>query len=85
MCGMDTREDAVYTSKDICECMSIQQIQEATVQDEHLQWLKCFIIAGWPESKDQQQDIRPYWSFRDDMAVIDGVIMKTGALSCQKY
>ena len=35
-----------------------------------------FIIAGGPESKDQlHQDIRPYWSFRDNMAVIDGVIM----------
>ena len=29
------------------------------------------------ESRDQlHQDIRPYWSFRDDMAVIDSVIMK---------
>ena len=65
------------TSMDVPECMSIQQIQQATAEDEHLQWLKCFIIAGWPESKDQQhQDIRPYWSFRDDMAVIDRIIMK---------
>ena len=36
-----------------------------------------FLIAGWPDSKDQlHQDIRLYWSFRDDMAVIDEVIMK---------
>ena len=59
------------------ECMSIQQIQQATAQDEHLQWLKGYIITGWPESKDQvHQDITAYWSFKDDMAVIDGIIMK---------
>ena len=57
--------------------MSIHQIQQATIQDEHLQWLKSLIITGWPDTKDQlHQDIRPYWSFKDDLAVIDGVIMK---------
>ena len=69
--------DAVQTSTDVHEFISIQHIQWATTQDGHLQQLKCFIIAGSPESKDQlHQDIRPYWSFRDDMAVIDGVIME---------
>ena len=74
---MDIGVDAVHTSMDVPECMLIQQIQQATAQDEHLQWLKCFIIAGWPDSKDQpHQDIRLFWSFRDDMAMIDGFIMK---------
>ena len=41
--------------------MSVQQIHQATAQDEHLQWQKGYIIAGWPESKDQlHQDIRVY-------------------------
>ena len=57
--------------------MFIQQIQQATPQYKHLQQVKCFIIAGWLESKDQlHQDIRPYWQSRDDMVVIDVVIMK---------
>ena len=48
-----------------------------TVQDEHLQQLKGVIIAGWQESREQvHQDIRSYWSFRDNMVVIDGIIMK---------
>ena len=39
--------------------------------------LTGYIIAGWPEIKDQvQHDIRMYWSFRDDMAVINGIIME---------
>ena len=74
---MDVRVDAIQMSMNIPECMSIPQIQWAAVQDDHLQWLKGHIITGWPEIKDQvQQDIRTYWSFRDDMAVIDGIIMK---------
>ena len=69
---MDIRVDAIQMSTNVPECMSVQQIQKATEQDEHLQWLKGYIIAGWTESKDQlHQDIRAYWSFRDDMAVID--------------
>ena len=33
----DTRMDAIQTSTNVPECMSIQQIQEAIAQDEHLQ------------------------------------------------
>ena len=52
-------------------------IQQATAQDEYLQQLKGYIITGWPEIEDQVlQDIKAYWSFKDDMAVIDGIIMK---------
>ena len=57
--------------------MSISQIQQATMQNGHLQWLKNNIILGWPATKDQlHQDIRLYWSYKDDLAVIDGVVMK---------
>ena len=36
-----------------------------------------YIIQDWPEHKDQmQKDIRLDRTFKDDMAVIDGVIMK---------
>ena len=67
----------MQTMADVPECMSIQYIQQATIQDEHLQWLKSFIITGWPDTKDwQHQDIRPYWLFRGDLVIIDGVIMK---------
>ena len=52
---MDIRVDATHTSMDIPECMSMLQIQQATAQDEHLQQLKGYIIAGWLEIKDQVQ------------------------------
>ena len=39
--------------------------------------LKSFIIVGWPSMKDElHSDLRPCWSYRDDLVVIDGVVMK---------
>ena len=36
-----------------------------------------YVIQGWPDGKNQlPQDIRFYKSFRDDMAVIDGLVIK---------
>ena len=38
---------------------------------------KNIIITGWPSTKeDLHMDIRPYWSYRDDLPVIYGVVMK---------
>ena len=74
---MDIRIDAIQSVTDIPECVSIVQIQQASAQDDHLQHLKSFIIAGWPSTKDKLHgDFRPYWSYRDDLVVIDGVVMK---------
>ena len=73
---MDINVDAVQMMTDIPECMSICQIRQTTSQDEHLQCLKSLIISGWPDTKDQlHQDIMPYWSFKDDLADIDAVVM----------
>ena len=74
---MDIRIDAIQSATDIPECISISQIQQASVQDDHLQCLKDIIITGWPSTKDElHSDLRPYLSYRDDLVVIDEVVMK---------
>ena len=74
---MDIRVDTIQSVTDIPECMSISQLQQASAQDDHLQCLKSFIIAGWLSTKDElHSDLNPYWSYRDDLEVIDGVVMK---------
>ena len=36
-----------------------------------------YITQRWSDNKDQlPQDIKTYWTFRDDMAVIDNVVIK---------
>ena len=74
---MDIRVDTIQNMTDICECMSILQIQQATAQDEHLQHLKNIIVSGWLNTKDQLHiNIRSYWSYKYDLAVIDSIVMK---------
>ena len=69
--------DAIQSLVDMPECISIEEIQHAWLQDVHLQQLKTFIIAGWPHTKDElHTDIRPYWPYRDELAIIGGVILK---------
>ena len=36
-----------------------------------------YVIQGWPYNQNQlPQDIRTYWTFRDDMTVIDELVIK---------
>ena len=74
---MDIRRDAIQSVTNIPECISMLQIQWESTQDDHLQCLKCFIIAGWPSTKDKMHsDLNPYWFYRDKLAVIDGGVLK---------
>ena len=74
---MDIRTDLIQSMTDIPECMSISQIHQASAQDDHIQHLKSFIIVGWLSTRDElHSNLRPYWSYRDDLVVIDGVVMK---------
>ena len=76
---MDVRVDAIQSMTDMLECISMAEIQQASTQDDHLQCLNSFIIAGWPYTKDElHADLKPYWSYRDELAVIDGIILKAG-------
>ena len=55
----------------------MSQMQQVSAQDEHLQCLKSFIITGWPSIKDElHTDLKPYWSYRDELAVIDRIVLK---------
>ena len=74
---MDIWVDAIQNSTDMPECISMAEIQQASSQDDHLQQLKKFIIAGWPNTKDElHANIRPYWPYRHKLSVINGIILK---------
>ena len=71
---MDIQVDVIQSSVDMPDCISLEEIQHASLQDVQFQQLKTFIIAGWPHTKDElHTNIRPYWL---QLAVIDGVILK---------
>ena len=73
---MDIWVNTIQNATDMLECTSMAEVQQASPQDAHLQQLKSFIITGWPDTKDElHADLRPYWSYRDELAVIDGIIL----------
>ena len=75
--GMDIQVDTIQTATDMPECISIAEIQHASSLDNHLQQLKGIIITGWRDSRDEPHvDLQPYWSYRDELAVIDGIILR---------
>ena len=46
------------------------------VKDDHLHKLRECTIKGWSQSKNEvPHEVRSYWTFRDDMAMIDGIIL----------
>ena len=62
--SMQLHVDAIQTTTNIPDGMMIQQLQQTTSQDNHLQQFKDDIIRGWLENKDQiSQDIQTYWTF----------------------
>ena len=66
---------------DVPACMSICKIKQITSQDEHLQCLKSLILSGWPDTKGQlNQDISPYWSFKDGRCIIIPKALKQQAM-----
>ena len=74
---MEIWVDVIQTATDMLKCLSVTELQQASSQDDHLQKLKNIIIAGWPDSKDEiSEELNPYWSYRDKLAVLDGIILK---------
>ena len=74
---MDVQVDAIQSTTDMPECVSMVEIQQALAWDNHLQKLKNFIISDWPDMKDELcADPRPYWLYRGELVVIDGIILK---------
>ena len=56
---------------------SILKFKDATEKDEILNNLKQVISRGWPDSKDDlQPELRPYFHYRDEMSLEDGIITR---------
>lgn len=53
----------------------IQEIQQATENNEALQILEKLLLRGWPEERSQvPAQVTPYFSTRDELWIQDGVI-----------
>jgi len=55
----------------------LDSLQEETKADSNLAELTDLIITGWPDSmQDLQEHLHPNWRFRDELTMLDGLVMK---------
>ena len=55
----------------------LQQIRQATQDDDMMALLKHTITFGWPHTvQELPKEIQAYWTFREEMTVEDGLILK---------
>ena len=55
----------------------IQQLRSESKSDPSLSSLQDIIVNGWPKRRDEiPKQLRPYWSYHDELWVEDGVILK---------
>ena len=56
---------------------SLNQLRVSTQADDELALLKHTIMQGWPSSIKQVPPVlQPYWTFREELTVEDGLILK---------
>ena len=55
----------------------LQQIRQATQDDDTMALLKYTITHGWPKTvQELPKELQAYWTFREEMTVEDGLILK---------
>ena len=55
----------------------INEVREATAEDESMQKLLSIIRDGWPDNKNEvPSELKPYFDVRDTLSHQDGVILK---------
>ena len=74
--NLDAQVHAVISTLPMPD-QKLNELREATDNDEGLQALRDYILVGWPSSKPQvPPSLHEYWNFRDELAYIDRLILK---------
>ena len=59
----------------------LKKIREKTVKDRGPKKVTKCIIEGWPNSKDNiPNEAKSYWSFREELSIINGIVFKDDCL-----
>ena len=59
----------------------LTQIHQATKADPILCELRETIPRGWPNTfREISKNLPPYWSYRDELAIENGILMKSGCI-----
>ena len=58
----------------------LQQVREAQDEDEVCKKIKSYCQEGWPEKFMLHDAIKPYWSVRGQLTIVQGVLIKSSRL-----
>jgi transposase InsO family protein len=65
--------------------IKLKLVSDETAKDEDMCQLTEYINKGWPQHKSNVlEQLRPYWSFKDELHIISGVIFKNGLVIIPK-
>ena len=67
--------NAIESCTDIPDCMAAVVARTATPDDDHLGIPAELILHGWPSTK-LWKELQPYWSFPDEIEIIDIIARK---------
>ena len=76
---LSEKDESIQVEMDLINFGTNKQeaLRRETDRDPTLRALMQVINEGWPDTiKELTQDLRPYWSFREQMGISDGVIFK---------
>ena len=69
---MNITINAIESFMDISGSMTAEEIRSVTTDDEHICRLSEYVLHSWLSiTAEVQKDLQPYWSFRDEIAIID--------------
>ena len=72
--GLDLKINDIYLNASKEKCISLAKEMD---KDETLLALKNQIIKGWPDNRNNcPMILREYWSFRDELSILDGIVLK---------
>ena len=61
------------------------RICQSTVKDDTLALLKHTVQHGWPQTiTELPLELRPYWAFREEISIEDGILLKRERISSQR-
>ena len=62
---------------DMLDCITAAEIKIATLEDEYLSAFVELELHSWPSTKAKvHKELQPYWLFRDEISVMDGILIK---------
>ena len=78
--NLNVRVDFVQFSSE-----KLTQIHQATKADPILCELRETILQGWPNTfREINKNLQPYWSYRDELTIENGILMKSGRIIIPK-